>query len=216
MDVFQRPPREDFANWLTHGTGFLLSIAGAIVLLSRAANHSSGDVFAACVLYSFVTMGLYLSSALSHKVIDPPKRAWYRMLDQAFIYLMITGSFTPFTTAFLNDTWSSSVVGFMWLVSVVGFALKLFFAHQVEKVAVWFYLLLGWTPLITGLLFDDALPPGPFWSIIIGGVFYTGGTWFLFNDRKRWYFHGIWHLFVIAGSAVHFLGIYWFVCAPGS
>ena len=213
MDVFQRPAREDLANWLTHGLGFLLSLVGAVALLLRAAENSTSAVFVACLVYSFSASGLYLSSMLSHKVTDPPKRAWFRMLDQAFIYLMITGSFTPFTTAFLNDAWWNGVIGFMWSVSIFGFVSKIFFAHRVEKVAVWFYLLLGWTPLFAGLFSAEALPAEPFWSIVIGGAFYTGGTFFLFNDQIRWYFHAIWHLFVIAGSAVHFFGIYCFVCA---
>lgn len=213
MDVFQRPAREDLANWLTHGLGFLLSLIGAVALLMRAANNSTSAVFVACAVYSFSAIGLYLSSTLSHKVTDPSKRAWYRMLDQAFIYLMITGSFTPYTTAFLNDSWWNGVISFMWLISISGFVSKLFFAHRVEKVAVWFYLFLGWTPFFAGMFFEDSLPSGPFWSIVVGGVFYTAGTFFLFNDQIRWYFHAIWHLFVIAGSAVHFFGIYYFVCA---
>lgn len=213
MDVFQRPAREDLANWLTHGIGFLLSIIGAVVLLLRAANNSTSAIFAACVIYSFAAIGLYLSSTLSHKVTDPRKRAWYRMLDQAFIYLMITGSFTPFTTAFLHDFWWNCVIGFMWVVSIVGFVSKIFFSHRIDKVAVWFYLLLGWTPFFAGMQFAESMPSEPFWSIVIGGIFYTCGTFFLFNDQIRWYFHAIWHLCVIAGSVVHFLGIYWYVCA---
>lgn len=213
VDVFHRPPREDLANWLTHGIGFVLSLFGAVVLLPRAAESSSWALVS-CIFYSLALSGLYLTSTLSHMIRHDQQRAFFRQLDQAFIYFLITASFTPYAVASLCQTNWMIMLGLMWVLSITGFASKVFFAHGVESVSIWIYLLLGWIPFLSGMLF--CLPAGPFWAIVIGGIFYSGGTWFLFNDRIRWYFHAIWHVFVIAGSVTHYLGILWFACLPAA
>ena len=211
IDVFHRPPREDRVNWLTHGFGFVLSLIGSAILLPRAAQQSM-PVFVICIVYTLTLTGLYLSSTLSHKIKQNKWRFIFRQLDQAFIYLLITGSLSPYTVKFLPETYWLSIIGLMWLVSIVGFVSKMFFAHRVDSVSVWVYLALGWTPVYSGMLFTASFPSAACWAVASGGIIYSAATWFLFNDRRRWYFHAIWHILVITASVIHYLGILWLVC----
>ena len=209
--VHDRTPQEERYNTLTHIFGFGLSLAGAIAMLPVVVIRGEPMMIVACAVYLLSLMAVYASSALSHAFADPSKREFYRKLDQAFIYILIVASFTPFSVRYLDGTWWWYLLGLMWVIAIAGFLSKLMFSHRVNSVSVWLYLALGWVPVIGGIPFTDLLPTEVFLSIILGGVFYTGGTVFLFNDRKSIYFHPIWHLFVVAGSAAHYFGILWYV-----
>lgn len=163
------------------------------------------------MLFAILLIAVYSCSALSHYFRGAKLRSLFRRLDQAFIYLLIVGSYSPFSTAFQHGPWWWTTLALMWLVAFVGFVSKLFFEHRVESVSVWIYLALGWSPILIGMPLAGLVPTAAIRMILLGGFFYTAGTWFLFKDHKVWYFHAIWHLFVIAGSISHFLGVWWYV-----
>ncbi len=202
----ERPKSEEFANTITHGFGAALSAVAVIWLMSRL-GEASRLVWFGCLIYGLSLMGVYVTSTLSHYFTDPEKQRFFRQLDQAFIYLLIVASYTPFSLAFLNGTWWWCLLGFMWAVALVGFASKLFLGHRIQAVSVWLYLLLGWVPALGGMPWSKEIPFGCVLWIVYGGIAYTGGTVFLFNDKKVPYFHAVWHVFVMAGSAIHFCGV---------
>ena len=202
-----RPTADELLNTLTHAAGLLLSIIGAAVMLHCVLDH--GDVWrcVGCGIYLASLVGLYACSTLSHSASQPGQKRKFRMLDQAFIYLLIVGTYTPFALAYLRSGWWLAFLAVYWAIGLFGFFSKMLIAHRVESVAIWIYLLLGWMPVIAAFPLVGLVPAIPLWWMLFGGICYSVGTFFLMNDHRTPHFHAIWHIFVIAGSAFHFFAI---------
>ena len=209
--LHKRSSSEEFYNSTTHSFGLGLSVAGGVALLPTALTGDSRPLFLACLVYIASLMAVFLFSALSHSFSDLGRQTFYRKMDQSFIYLLIAASWTPFSVAFLETSWWNGFLILMWVIALTGFFSKLFLGHRVNRVSVWFYLALGWTPVLGGMLTTPLLPQMVLVGILTGGAFYTVGALFLFNDQRRRWFHPTWHLFVIGGSATHYLTILWYV-----
>jgi len=139
----------------------------------------------------------------------------FRVLDQGFIYLLIVGTFTPLALEYLRSGWWWLLLVLMWTVALGGFISKILFRYRIDAVTIWSYLVLGWMPIIPAARYIDVVPAAALWWVLIGGLCYTGGTLFLVLDYRRFHFHAIWHLFVVAGSICHFSAIFLFVaCRP--
>ncbi len=199
----ERPRREENLNVLTHGLGTVLSLLATWLMLRAASSTQNSQLWVACLVYGLSLVGVFFSSTLSHWAGTPIWRQRFRQLDQAFIYLLIVGTYTPFSVAHLRTPFWTILLTVMWVLACVGFVSKLWVAHRVDSVSVLGYVALGWMPALGGLSLFEGVPSAGVWGILIGGVLYTLGTLFLVNDRKVWYFHGIWHVLVIAGAAVH-------------
>jgi hemolysin III len=199
----ERPRREENLNVLTHAVGTLLSMIAAWLLVQESARSADPWLIAACLLYGVSLVGVFLSSTLSHLASTPRWRQRFRQLDQAFIYLLIVATYTPFSMQYLQGRFWTILLSVMWLVALIGFVSKLWVAHRVDSVSVLGYVVLGWMPALGGPSLFAGLVPAAVWGIVAGGVCYTLGTVFLLNDRRVWYFHAIWHLLVIAGAAIH-------------
>lgn len=198
---------------MTHGVGAVLSVVGSFALMSGLSSASL-LLWLGGLAYSLSLVGVYVTSTLSHLYSQTSYQRIFRQLDQAFIYLLIVSSYTPFSLAFLKGPWWWGLLIVMWILAIAGFVSKLVFAHKVQTVSIGLYLVLGWLPALGGMPWSDALPPGCISWIIYGGVAYSVGTVFLFNDKRVLYFHAVWHLFVMAGSAIHFGAILHFVVDP--
>lgn len=194
-------------NTATHALGVLLSLAGAAIMMTEVRATDDGWRSAGCGIYLFALIGVYANSTLSHSASTPRLKRTFRQLDQAFIYLLIVGTYTPFALTYLRSGWWLAFLAFLWLVAIFGFLSKVLMAHRVEQVAVWIYLALGWLPIISALPLLERVPATGLWWMLIGGLCYTAGTVFLTNDHRVAHFHAAWHLFVIAGSACHFHAI---------
>jgi hemolysin III len=147
---------------------------------------------------------------------SPRWKSLFRRLDQAFIYILIVATYTPFSLIYLPGSFWCVVMFAMWIVALFGFASKVFLAHRVEAVSVASYVVLGWVPVIALPTLFRSAPLGAFGSMIAGGLFYTVGTLFLIYDERVRHFHATWHLCVMAGSACHFLGILLVVVGVGT
>ena len=208
-----RPNKEEFVNGLTHAVGTVLSVAGAAWLCMRVVPQDDIPKTIACVLYGLSLIAVYFSSAMSHWEPDRARQLLFRRLDQAFIYVLIVASFTPFSIAFLTGVYQSILLGAMWSIAVAGFVSKLWLGHRLQSVAIWAYLGLGWmaslafVPWLLGTQTGSTLPLECIWLIVIGSIFYSAGTFFLFQDKRHWYYHAIWHVFVMLGSITHFWAI---------
>ncbi len=212
-----RTAAEELVNTLTHGLGLVLSLAGAIFLVQRATAQADVWRCAGCVVFAATLIAVYAASTLSHAVTHRRWRRAFRMLDQGVIYLLIVGSYTPWCLAYLRDGWWWLLFAALWTGAVAGFASKTIFAHRVDAVGVWSYLLLAWVPVMLTPAYLELVPLGGLRWVFIGGVCYTLGTVFLVLDYRRFHFHGIWHLMVMAGSFCHYWAVLLFVAGgPGA
>ena len=195
--------RQESLNAWIHGLGFVLSIPAGIAL-ARLTMTGEPGLMIACAVYSCSLSGVYLFSTLSHAVRDPTRRHQMRALDQGFIYTLIAGSFTPLLWSYLAGWTRIVVLLAVWAAAAVGFHSKVLSRRRIDDMDPLGCILLGWIPSM------EVLPSatyGCFGIMLLGGVIYTIGVYFLQNDHREWYYHPLWHLMVIAASASHYIGI---------
>jgi hemolysin III len=215
MDPHSRSLAEEVVNSVTHGIGLILSLTGSSILLMRVLSQPDPWRLVGCSLFAMALVAVYAASTLSHAVPRPTWRRTFRILDQGCIYLLIVGTYTPFALEYLRFGWWWLFLLLMWTAALVGFLSKLLLLHRIDAVTIWSYVSLGWLPIIPAWVYLDLVPWGALVWILIGGLCYTAGTVFLVLDHRRFHFHAIWHLFVIAGSVCHFSAVFLFVaCAP--
>jgi hemolysin III len=215
MDSLLRSQAEELVHTVTHGVGLLLSIVGAIVLITRVLSMGDAWRVTGCSIFALALIAVYAASTLSHGIAEPWLRRVFRILDQGFIYLLIVGTYTPFALEYLRSGWWWLIFALMWTVALVGLISKILFSHRIDAVTIWSYVLLGWMPIAFAPASVTLIPSAALWWVAIGGLCYTIGTVFLVVDYRRLHFHDIWHLFVMAGSVCHYFAVFLFVaCAP--
>lgn len=197
-------------NGLTHFSGALLALAGAVVLIVLGALKGDPWRIVSFSIYGATLFLLYLSSTLYHSTRGRAKGV-FRKLDHAAIYLLIAGTYTPFTLVTLNGPWGWSLFGVVWGLALLGIVQEIWFAKGARFLSLAIYLLMGWVALVAAVPLVRALSWQGFALMLAGGAIYTiGVVFYLFDERFR-HFHGIWHLFVLAGSAVHYVAILLYV-----
>jgi hemolysin III len=201
---------EELVNSITHGIGIVLSVTGALVMFDSL-GHGDAWRVAGCAVYLASLIGVYTMSTLSHSFQTPRLRSFFRALDQGTIYLLIAGTYTPFSMAYLRTGPWWLVLAAVWLVAIGGFLSKVVFALRVESVSMWPCLILGGMPLISIPTLVGIVSFGALAWMVLGIGCYMVGLWFWINDHRGRHFHAVWHLLVIAGSACHFTGILLFV-----
>lgn len=201
----------ELANTITHGLGFLLSIPAALYIVRLALTTGDSWHIAGCAIYGLTLMGVYLCSTLSHIVNEPKWKHFFRQCDQAAIYLFIAGTFTPFAFDYVRDGLWVLIPIAVWAIALSGSFSKMFLAHRIHGVELPVFILLGWLPGLSAPHVAHVLPMEVLWWMVGGGACYTIGTWFLKNDHRAWWVHSIWHILVIAGSALHFVAIVMYV-----
>jgi hemolysin III len=204
---------EEIANAVTHGIGALLSVAGLAVMVSYATTLGDAYRIVGAAVFGITMVLLYLASTIYHSVHGAQIKPLLRKIDHASIYLLIAGTYTPFTLVSLPGAWGWSLFGIVWGLAVFGVAFKLLFIHKFEFASVLVYLLMGWLgavavkPIIANLSTD-----GLVW-VAAGGLFYTGGVLF-YMWRRLPYHHAIWHCFVMGGTFCHFFAVHMYVLPP--
>jgi hemolysin III len=143
-------------------------------------------------------------------VRDPRWKHWLRVFDHASIYLLIAGTYTPFTLVGLGGGWGWSLFGVVWGMAICGVTLKIFFVNKLPALSVGVYIGMGWLAIIAIKPVVAALPPAGLFWLVAGGLAYTFGVIFYCWESLR-HHHAIWHLFVMTGTACHFISIYWYV-----
>lgn len=185
---------DEALNTLTHGAGLFLS--------SFAAYTFWACTQIGCIVYLLSAMSVYLFSTLSHG-IPGRRRARLRALDQGCIFLMIAGTYTPLILAYANNYQGHILLGEIWTAAVIGFALKTMYRMK----SIIPYVVLGWCPCLCHPWVLASAPYEVTALIVLGGLAYSAGIYFFLKDHK-FGFHALWHLFVLAGSALHFAAIY--------
>ena len=197
---------EEIANTITHGFGLVLSIAGFIFLVSLASLEGDFWQITSSLVYGSSLVVLYAASTFYHGTTSPELKRRLQVVDHCCIYLLIAGSYTPFTLIVLRDSFGQSFFAFVWLFALVSIILKIVFGARYPVVTVLSYLLMGWIGVFAVQPLLAALGFMPVSLLIAGGGAYTLGVIF-FAWKSLPHNHAIWHLFVLAGSFCHFLAI---------
>ncbi len=204
------PRAEEIANCATHALGFALSLIGTMALLRLTRQHGDALQMVGVTVYGTTLIALYGASTLSHSFERPRIRHFFRTVDQVCIFLLIAGTYTPISLTYLREGWWWALFITVWGLALVGIFFKIFFA-RLQGVGIAAYILLGWMPVIAIEPIVAAMPSAALAWIVLGGIFYTLGTLFLMRDEQVPFFHAIWHLFVIAGSACHYFAVVRFI-----
>ena len=204
----QNGSNEEIANGITHGVGVVLSTIGAAVLITSAALR--GDVWriASFSVYGSSLVFLYLSSTLYHLFQSSRMKQLFRVLDHTAIYLLIAGTYTPFLLISLRGVWGWTLFGIIWGLALAGIGFKVFSKRRFRglPLSTATYVLMGWLGIIALKELLARLPLGGLIWLFAGGMLYTAGIIFFSWQRLR-YHHAIWHLFVLGGSACHYVAI---------
>ena len=198
-------PREELANGLTHGAGIIASTVGAIILIGLASEAGTTEVVAVSVFAASLIL-LYSASTLYHTSGNEKARSRLKVFDHCAIYVLIAGTYTPFTLVGLRGAWGWSLFGVIWGLAAAGVVFKLFFTGRFNRVSTGIYIAMGWLIVIAAAPTVRALAPATLAWLFAGGIAYTGGTFFYHNKRIP-YTHAIWHVFVLAGSVCHAIAV---------
>lgn len=199
---------EEFWNVLTHGAGAILSLIGLFILTSKASLNNSKMEMICAVIFGLSMFILYSASTIYHAVSDEKRKLIFQKLDHLCIYILIAGTYTPVALLGLKGVWGWSIFGSIWGMAALGFVFKFSPLRKSERLSLVLYAAMGWLiiiaikPLIINLSVNSLLYMG------LGGLFYTVGIYFYANEKIP-YNHAIWHLFVLAGSAFHYFGIFY-------
>ncbi len=196
---------EERANALTHGLGALLSLLGAGWLwLAKTAGTPGQRI--ACLIFGLSLIALYLASTLYHSVRDPVCKQRLRMVDHLAIYLLIAGTYTPFLVAYMPLPWRPLLLGLIWSLAIAGMVFEGRFTGRFPRLSTVLYIVTSWLAVLMLPLLWPYLPMGALVLIGAGGLTYTSGVLFYHWERLPFH-HAIWHLFVLAGSALHYVAV---------
>ena len=204
---------EEVANSITHGLGATLGVAALVVLATLAARTGDPWKVVSFTIYGSTLTFMYLSSTLYHSFQNPGTKRIFRYFDHSAIYLLIAGTYTPFTLVSLRGPWGWTLFGLIWSLAAFGLIMTVFGFGRSRVLASLIYIGMGWLVIIAVKPLLNTIPTGGISWLVAGGLFYTTGV--VFYIWKRLPFnHAVWHLFVLAGSVCHFIAILLYVL-PG-
>ncbi len=200
---------EEVANSVSHGVGLLAALAAFPVLVLSALQRGNAMEIAGASVFATTVVLLYLTSTLFHAFPRSRAKRVFQVLDHSAIYFLIAGTYTPFTIGVLHGTWGWILFGLVWSTAIAGTALKVLGGIRYNTVSTLVYVAMGWLVVIAADKVWALVPAwGIFW-LFAGGIAYTAGAVFFLAERVR-YFHFVWHLFVIAGTACHVVAVLWY------
>lgn len=199
-------PGEELANALTHGVGAAAALAGGAVLVTLVAIHGDGWQLAGAIIFGVALLLLYTASTLYHAISHPVAKGRLKVFDHCAIYLLIAGTYTPFTLVGLRGAVGWWLFGAIWALALAGVVFKLFYTGRFRRLSTLIYLAMGWLVVVAAGPLLRALDAATLGWLLAGGVAYTLGTLFYLRPRMRWS-HAIWHGFVIAGSVCHYISV---------
>jgi hemolysin III len=200
---------------VTHGIGAVVAAFGGVHLVTSAIERGDFWCSLGCMLYSIALLGVLSFSTLSHLFVPDHWHQRFRAYDQGFIYLLAAGSLSPFALTFLRTPMWMAFYGLSLALAFAGFASKVVFTHRIDKISLWFYLVVGWGQAIAMIPLVPILPATATCWILAGAGCYSFGVVFLVMDIRRLRFHAIWHLFVLAACGCHYFAILRFVVQRG-
>ena len=205
---------EEIAHSVTHGIGALLSVLGLAILVVYSSKYGDAWHIVSTSIYGATLIALYTSSTLYHAIKIPNIKRLLQKLDHAAIFLLIAGTYTPFTLVNLRGGWGWTLFGIVWSIAIAGMIMELVVKKRYKVVSIGLYLGLGWIVMIAIGPLMDSIASGGLILLLIGGLFYSLGVVF-YVWKRLLYHHAIWHLFVLVGSAFHFFAVFIYVIPDG-
>lgn len=202
----RHPHLEEWLNALTHGVGAVVALGAGAVLITLASVY--GDVWAVvgASVYGASLLLLYVASTLYHAISHVPTKARLKVFDHCMIYVLIAGTYTPFTLTGLRGPWGWTLFGVIWSLALAGIVFKLYFTGRFQWLSTGIYICMGWLVVVAAEPLMRSVPATALAWLLAGGIAYTVGTVF-YMSRRLPYAHAIWHAFVLAGSVCHFAAV---------
>jgi hemolysin III len=202
-------PREEIANSISHGLGLVLALVAVPVLVLSAMRAGDVRFLIGVSVFGATMVLLYLASTLYHSTTHEASKQLFRLFDHTAIFLLIAGSYTPFSLGVLRGPWGWSMLAAVWTLAIVGITLKIIARTRHSRISIVLYVLMGWLAVIATKPILELIPLPGILLILAGGLAYTGGLAFFAAQRIK-YNHFIWHLFVIAGTICHYFAVLWY------
>lgn len=211
---------EELFSSISHGVGLVLAIIGMVLAILQAAAHGNAQAITAVSVYTASLVILFLASTLYHAITHHEAKAWLRLFDHCAIFLLIAGTYTPFTLISAPADWGWALFGIEWGLAAAGITMKLIghISPRAKKVGDWsvlLYLAMGWLVLIAPSKLGAGMLEGGFAWLLAGGLLYTFGVVFYLWNRLK-FNHAIWHIWVLAAAACHWVAVTYFVIPGGS
>lgn len=197
---------EEIANCVTHGLGLVLSIVGLAALVMLTYMKGSVSQIASCVVFGSAMVLLYAASTIYHAFKNSAAHRLLKTIDHSCIFLLIAGTYTPLVLAIPQGALGTALLTTVWGVAFFGILFKIFFVSRFKILSIIMYLSMGWLSVLAIKPLMNSLPSGGVWWIAAGGLFYSSGVFFYVWKRLP-FNHSIWHLFVLGGSACHYVAV---------
>lgn len=202
--------REEFWNVLTHGTGAVLSVAALVLLIVCTSIKGTKTELIVSIIFGSSLVLLYSASTIYHAMRRLRWKRLWRLIDHLSIYILIAGTYTPIALIGLKGVWGWVIFSVIWILAIIGFIFKFSPLRRSEKLSLSLYALMGWLILIAIKPLCQCLSTEALLCILGGGLCYTFGIYFYAKDKIP-FNHAIWHVFVLGGSTLHFLGIFFYI-----
>jgi hemolysin III len=209
MQPLSYSSREEVANSISHGLGLLLALVALPILVLAAIEIGSVRFLVGVSVFGGTMVLLYLASTLYHSISHEAAKQIFRVFDHTAIFLLIAGSYTPFSLGVLHGPWGWSLLAIVWTLAIIGITLKIRKRTRHSRMSIVLYVIMGWLAVVAVKPMVMLIPVPGILLILAGGLAYTGGLAFFAAQRIR-YNHFIWHLFVIAGTTCHFFAVLWY------
>ncbi|MFO7579364.1 PAQR family membrane homeostasis protein TrhA [Nitrosomonas halophila] len=206
----EQSPGEEIANSVSHGIGLVAALVGTPFLIMHATRHEDTGFVVGVSLFAATMVLLYLASTLYHALPRGKGKRVFKIIEHSAIFLLIAGTYTPFSLGVLRGPWGWSLVGIVWSLAAVGVAIKAFDKMHNPIISASLYLLMGWLILIAIYPMYTRMPLSGLLWLVAGGVAYTIGVFFFATDSRIRYGHFIWHLFVMVGTVCHYFAVFWY------
>ena len=201
---------EEIANSISHGVGLGAAIVGTPLLIVHAVQLGEIGYLIGCIIFAATMIVLYLASSLYHSFHPGRIKHIFRIIDHSAVYLLIAGTYTPFTLGVLYGPWGWTLLALIWSLALTGVALKVLRRMTHPVISTILYLLMGWLIIVAIDPLYAKLPFAGLAWLVAGGLAYTVGTIFFVADSRLRYGHFIWHWFVLAGTTCHYFAVYWY------
>jgi hemolysin III len=207
-------PDEEKLNIITHAFGFMLSLVALVLLIIQASFYGNVWHIVSVSIFATSLMILYAASTLYHKSKKLETRSRFKIFDHASIYVLIAGTYTPFTLVALRGTTGWVLFGIIWGFALTGIVLKLFYTGKYTKISTAIYVLMGWLVIFVVKPLIASFPIEGFFWLLAGGIAYTIGA-IIYSIKKLQFNHAIFHIFVLIGGYCHFMSVYFYLLPSG-
>lgn len=207
--VRSQSPGEEIANGISHGIGLIAALVASPFLLGAAVRKGSAWAVVGAGVFAAAMVLLYLTSTLYHVLPDSKAKIVFRVLDHAAIFVLIAGTYTPFSLGVLRGPWGWTLLGLVWGLAVSGVTMKAARGIRHPRISTGLYIVMGWLIIIAIRPLCIHMPLSGLLWLLAGGIAYTGGVVFYAAKGMR-YSHSVWHFFVVAGTVCHFFAVLWY------